>query len=74
LIKTLKPVHRLQPPFFFVIGVEPDLSIRIRRMKSFEKRGGTWGEEILGRDIVCSGSIVGCRWTKEGTDGGVARD
>ena len=73
-VDSLKYIETLKPPFFLVVTVEPDLSIRIGRMKSCEQQGRAWMKKILGRDKVCRWCIVAGRWLDEVVDRIMARN
>jgi hypothetical protein len=52
-------VKGLEPPFFFFIGAQPDVSVWVGWMKGLKEGGGTGAEEILGGDEVGRGCVVG---------------
>ena len=38
--------------FILVVRAKTDLLVRVGGVKGFSERGWTWGEKMLGRDIV----------------------
>ena len=47
-----------EPLLFLLVGVEPNMSIRIGGMDGFRKRRRARGEEVLGGDKAGLGGVV----------------
>ena len=64
LVDFLKNVELLQPPFLFILGVQPDLLVAVAWVKSCFEGRETWAENVFSQDKDWGWSIVACRWTK----------
>jgi hypothetical protein len=67
-------VHLLQPPFFVVVGIKPDLAVRVGGMESLNKRRRTGRQQVFGGDKVRWGIVGRGAWSKKRADGSVTRN
>ena len=68
----LENIQLCKPPFLLIVGLKPDVTVRVAGVESFREGRWTRVKEIFGRNKVGGRSIVTGVWSEETTDGAVA--